>query len=71
MNIHEIPDVDIVAIRKRTGLSQQKFADKFGFTCKEVQDFEQRRRPVKASIRLIYNIIDKNPDAVINALCSA
>lgn len=71
MNLNVIPSIDIVSVRKKTGLSQQKFADKFGFTCKEVQEFESGRRKLKASIILIYNIIDTNPDAVSMVLKDA
>ncbi len=34
----------IVALRKRLGLSRQRFADRFGFNVRAVQDWEQGRR---------------------------
>ena len=34
----------IVALSKRLGLSRQRFADRFGFNVRAVQDWEQGRR---------------------------
>ena len=43
-------DVDVAAIRKRLGLSQAKFAERFGFSASAVRDWEQhRRRPDSAA----------------------
>ncbi|MGH6980070.1 MAG: helix-turn-helix domain-containing protein, partial [Stellaceae bacterium] len=34
------PPIDVRAIRKKFGLSQQKFADRFGFDARALQDWE-------------------------------
>jgi putative transcriptional regulator len=42
--------IDVRAIRRKFGLSQQKFADRFGFDARALQEWEQgRRRPDRAT----------------------
>ena len=38
------PVVDVAAVRKKTGLSQVRFAKRYGFSPAAVRDWEQRRR---------------------------
>ena len=61
-------ELDVVAIRARTGLSQRAFAERFGLDPRAVQDWEQgRRRPTRA-VASYLRVIDKVPDAVTAAL---
>ena len=61
-------EVDVVAIRARTGLSQRAFAERFGLDPRAVQDWEQgRRRPTRA-VASYLRVIDRAPDAVAAAL---
>ena len=58
---HTVHPVDVAAIRKAQGLSQSKFAAKFGFEVKTVQQWEQgRRRPGRAE-RVLLRVIEQNP----------
>lgn len=61
-------EVDVARIRKRRGLSQRAFADRYGFSPSAVRDWEQgRRRPEKAA-RTLLLVIDREPEAVARAL---
>ena len=61
-------EVDVVAIRARTGLSQRAFADRFGLDPRAVQDWEQGRRKPTRSVASYLRVIDKAPDVVAAAL---
>ncbi len=65
----EVPEaVDVAAIRKRLRLSQERFAEKFGFTVASVRDWEQRRRRPERTARMLLQVIDKEPEAILRAL---
>lgn len=61
-------EVDVVAIRARTGLSQRAFAERFGLDLRAVQDWEQGRRKPTRSVASYLRVIDKAPEAVVAAL---
>ena len=58
----------IVALRKRLRLSRQKFADRFGLDVRALQEWEQGRRVPDRAARVLLTVIDRNPEAVIEAL---
>jgi putative transcriptional regulator len=60
--------IDVRAIRKRYGLSQAQFADRFGFTLGAIRDWEQNRRTPEGPTRAYFVVIDREPDAVLRAL---
>ncbi len=62
------PPIDVAAIRKRTGLSQDKFARHYGFSPSAVRDWEQRRRNPDPAARTLLLVIDREPLAVERAL---
>ena len=59
---------DVRAIRKRTGLSRPKFAERFGLEVQAVQDWEQGRRVPDRAARVLLLTIDRYPEAVADAL---
>ncbi|HEX5129880.1 MAG TPA: hypothetical protein VFV90_09040 [Usitatibacter sp.] len=66
-----LPDVDVAAIRKRTGLSQPHFAHRFGFPVATLRHWEQgNRRPQGCALALLH-IIDCNPAAATRAIMRA
>lgn len=67
-NVHIPPSVDVKAIRRKLGLSQQDFASRFGFSSGRVRDWEQGRSNIDAPSRILLTIIDKEPEAVARAL---
>ena len=62
------PPVDVAAIRKKTGLSQERFARRYGFSPSAVRDWEQRRRIPEPAARTLLIVIDREPQAVDRAL---
>lgn len=62
------PAVDVLAIRKRTGLTQARFAARYGFSKGAVRDWEQRRRSPEATARTLLLVLDREPAAVERAL---
>jgi putative transcriptional regulator len=60
--------VDVKAIRKRLGLTQAAFAQRYGFELSSIRNWEQGRRQPEGPARLLLLIIDKEPDAVHRAL---
>jgi putative transcriptional regulator len=55
-------------IRKRLGLSQEAFAETYGFAVSAVRDWEQGRRKPERSARILLKIVEKEPEAVTRAL---
>jgi len=64
-----VPDeVDVHAIRAKSGLSQSQFAERYGFNPRTLQDWEQGRRKPDSAVRAYLTVIDRNPSAIDNAL---
>ena len=62
---------DVAAIRQRLGLSQDRFAKKFGLSPATVRDWEQGRRQPDAPARNFLRVIDYAPETVERALARA
>lgn len=60
--------VDVRAIRKGLGLTQQAFARRFGFTVAAVRDWEQARCQPEAAARVLLLVIARNPEIVDEAI---
>jgi putative transcriptional regulator len=66
--LHIPPAIDVRAIRRKLGLSQEHFAGQFGFAINQIKDWEQgRARPI-GGVRAYLMIIDRDPKAVIEIL---
>lgn len=67
--VAHVPDeIDVVAIRKRLGMSQGEFATRFGFKLDALQNWEQGRRRPKGAARAFLRVIEREPEAVQRAL---
>lgn len=64
-------EVDVRAIRRVFGLSQDAFAMRFGLSAGSVRDWEQGRRRPDPAARTLLRIIQLEPAAVERALTSA
>lgn len=62
------PAVDVRKIREKMGLSQTDFANRYGFKCRTLQDWEQGRRSPDSAARAYLLVIASNPRAVDEAL---
>jgi putative transcriptional regulator len=61
---HVPETVDVAAIRKKTGLSQAKFADTYGFSAAAIRDYEQDRRTPDSAVRAYLMVIDEKAEDV-------
>ena len=67
---HPVGAVDIQAIRRRTGLSQERFCALFGISKRTFTKWEQGERRPTGPARALLKVIEKNPTAVLEALDS-
>ena len=65
---HKIEVVDVKAIRKKTGLSQSKFAAVFKIPVGTLRNWEQGRRQPEGPAMALLHIIDKDPETAVRAL---
>lgn len=63
--------VNVLAIRRSLGLSQRDFANRYGFSVRALQEWEQHRRTPTASARILLKVIERHPEAVEEVLESA
>lgn len=63
--LHVPAEVDVKAIRARTGLSQEGFARAFGFTVHQVRQWEQGRHRPLGAMRAYLVVIDRNHEGVL------
>lgn len=62
------PDVDVKAIRRSLGMSQDAFAAEFCFSINQIRDWEQnRKRPLDAN-RAYLMLIQTHPEEIRRAL---
>ncbi len=66
--VHVPKKIDVRKIRRRLGLSQEAFAETYGFALSAVRDWEQGRRNPERSARILLKIVEREPDAVTRAL---
>lgn len=66
--VHTLSTPDVAAIRKRLGLSQTKFAEKFGIPAATIRDWEQGRRIPDNPARNLLKVIDYAPETVARAI---
>jgi len=56
---------DVASIRKKTGLSQARFAVLLGVSVRTLQDWEQGRRAPSGAARTLLMVADRNPHALL------
>lgn len=66
--VHVPEEVDVKAIRQKTGLSQSAFSLRYGFKLDRVQDWEQKRSRPDGAVRAYLLVIDRKREAVDQAL---
>ncbi len=68
--VHIPEDIDVKAIREATGLTQEAFALRYGFNLGRLRDLEQKRTRPDSVVRAYLLVIQKNPEAVKEALAA-
>ncbi|WIV98448.1 helix-turn-helix domain-containing protein [Kinneretia aquatilis] len=64
----QTPIIDIAALRKRLGMSQQLFAEKFGLSAQNIRNWEQgTRKPDRAAL-LYLAMIEIHPNEVMQVV---
>jgi putative transcriptional regulator len=71
VSVERVPAVDVRSVRQKLGLSQAKFAARFGFTAATVRNWEQGRTQPDGPARVLLAVIAHHPDAVEDALRKA
>lgn len=67
----EHEDVDVVAIREKYGLSQERFAALLGISVRTLQNWEQGRRRPHGPARVLLQVADEHPEAILDTLKKA
>ena len=66
-----VPDtVDVKAMRKRLGLTQAAVTQHYRFALSSMRHWEQGRRQPEGPARTLLVVIDREPEAVLRALCA-
>ncbi len=63
--------LNVAAIRKKTGMTQERFAQRFGVSVNTLRHWEQGTRNPEGPARTLLKVIDKEPEAVERALRAA
>lgn len=61
-------EIDVQAVRKRTGLTQQEFAAKFGISLGTLRHWERGDRKPHGPALVLLRVIEKEDRAVLRAL---
>ena len=69
--VHIPAEIDVKALRKRLGLTQEAFANQYGFSLGTVRDWEQVRTVPEPSSRAYLKAISKEPVRIARALETA
>ncbi len=66
--VHKPETINVKAIRKKTGMSQQRFCATFGISLGTLRHWEQGLRTPRGAARILLKVVNKNPQAVIDAI---
>lgn len=66
--VWQVPILDVAALRKKTGLSQEEFAQRFGVNLGTLRNWEQGVRAPDGTARILLMVIDEAPEAVERAI---
>ena len=65
---HRGEEMDVKAIREKTGMSQQRFCATFGISLGTLRHWEQGLRSPRGPARVLLKVVAKNPKAVVEAI---
>jgi putative transcriptional regulator len=68
MKLYAPAKVDVKAVRRRTGLTQEQFAAKFAISLGTLRHWERGDRMPRGTALVLLNVIAKEPRAVMRAL---
>jgi putative transcriptional regulator len=70
VRVHRPRPVDVKALRAKVDMTQEEFAAKFGFSTATLRHWERGDRAPHGPALVLLNVIDHNPNAVIEALAA-
>ncbi len=65
---HKPNEIDVKAIRDKTGMTQERFCATFGISLGTLRHWEQGLRAPRGAARVLLKVVDRNPKAVIAAV---
>lgn len=68
MKLYVPAKVDVKAVRRRTGLTQEEFAAKFAISLGTLRHWERGDRMPRGTALVLLNVIAREPRAVMRAL---
>jgi putative transcriptional regulator len=71
LRLHVPPQVDVKAVRERTGLTQEEFAATFAISLGALRHWERGDRKPRGTALVLLNVIAKDPQAVLRAVAKA
>ena len=66
--VHKAEPIDVKAIRKKTGMSQQRFCATFGISLGTLRHWEQGLRSPRGPARVLLKVVEHDPNAVVQAI---
>lgn len=69
--VHEMSATDVKAVRDKVGMTQREFAASFGISLGTLRHWERGDRQPHGPARVLLNVLDRRPDAVMGALSEA
>src|SRR6218665_4000255 len=68
VRVHRPRAIDVKAVRAKVGMTQEQFAARFGFSTATLRHWERGDRTPHGPALVLLNVIERNPQAVIEAL---
>ena len=68
VRVHRPRVVDVKAVRAKVGMTQEQFAARFGFSTATLRHWERGDRSPHGPALVLLNVIEHNPQVVIEAL---
>ncbi len=66
--VFEFDKTDIQSIRKKYGLSQEKFSKMLGISVGTLRNWEQGRRKPEGPARILLRVAEKHPEAILDSV---
>jgi putative transcriptional regulator len=64
-------DINVKSVREKTGLTQERFAETYGFSLSTLKKWESGNRKPEGPAKAYLMVINERPNVVKNALHSA
>ena len=68
VRVHLPRTIDVKAVRVKVGMTQERFAARFGFSMATLRHWERGDRTPRGPALVLLKVIERNPQAVIEAL---